>query len=37
MTIKGQGQMINGIWYLVVSDDERTKVQNQLKQHLEIK
>lgn len=37
MTLKGQGQTINGVWYLVVSEEERTKVQNLLKQHLEIK
>ena len=35
-TLEGKGQIINGIWYLIVSDKERTNVQNQLKQHLEI-
>lgn len=36
LSLTGQGQTINGVWYLVVSDAERTKVQKQLKQHLEI-
>ena len=34
--IDGQGQMINNIYYYVVSDAERTKLQNMLKEHLEI-
>lgn len=37
LSIKGQGQTINGVWYLIVSDDERKNTQNLLKQHLEIK
>ncbi len=36
LTLEGQGQKINGAWYLIVSEEERTNAQNQLKQHLEI-
>ena len=35
--IEGTGSMIDKIWYYIVSDDERTKVQNRLKEHLELK
>lgn len=35
-TLEGNGQTIGGVWYLIVSDKERIKAQNQLKQHLEI-
>lgn len=35
-TITGTGQTIDGIWYLIVDDEEKTKVQNELKEHLEV-
>lgn len=34
--IKGNGQMINGIYYLIVPDEERTRIQTMLKEQLEI-
>jgi anionic cell wall polymer biosynthesis LytR-Cps2A-Psr (LCP) family protein len=34
--IDGQGQMINNIWYYIVSQDEREKIQGILKEHLNI-
>ncbi|UYG93843.1 LytR family transcriptional regulator [Cytobacillus firmus] len=37
MTISGNGQTINKIWYLIVSSDEQQRVQNELKSHLELK
>ncbi len=37
MSIQGKNETINGVWYFIVPDEERTKVQNQLKQHLEMK
>lgn len=37
MTISGNGQTINKIWYLIVSSDEQQRVQNELKAHLELK
>ncbi|MCC3648529.1 LytR family transcriptional regulator [Cytobacillus oceanisediminis] len=37
MTISGNGQTINNIWYLIVSSDEQQRVQNELKSHLELK
>jgi len=36
MTITGTGQTINKIWYLIVSDAEKTKIQNELKEHLAV-
>lgn len=36
MTIKGNGQTINKVWYLVVPDEEKTGVQEELKAHLEL-
>lgn len=36
MTLEGQGQTINGVWYLIIPEEERLKVQKELKQHLEI-
>lgn len=36
MTIKGNGQTINKVWYLVVPDEEKTRVQEELKAHLEL-
>ena len=36
MTLEGQGQTINGVWYLIIPEEERINVHNQLKQHLEI-
>lgn len=35
-TLKGHGQMINGVWYLIVSNEERNSIQHKLKQHLEL-
>ncbi|MEK5066205.1 polyisoprenyl-teichoic acid--peptidoglycan teichoic acid transferase TagU [Cytobacillus sp. FSL R5-0596] len=37
MTLSGNGQTINKIWYLIVSGDEQQRVQNELKSHLELK
>ncbi|SDN10475.1 transcriptional attenuator, LytR family [Fictibacillus solisalsi] len=34
--IKGNGQMINGIYYLIIPDEERTRIQTMLKEQLEI-
>ncbi|MBN8201429.1 LytR family transcriptional regulator [Bacillus sp. NTK034] len=36
MTIEGSGQKINSIWYLLVSDEEKLRVQTELKEHLAI-
>ncbi|MCP1160555.1 LytR family transcriptional regulator [Bacillus infantis] len=36
MTIEGQGQRIDSIWYLIVSDEEQARVQEELKAHLNI-
>ncbi|CAI9385751.1 MULTISPECIES: LytR family transcriptional regulator [Bacillaceae] len=35
-SIEGSGQTINKIWYLIVSDEERTNIQNKLKEHLDL-
>ncbi|MBS4195643.1 polyisoprenyl-teichoic acid--peptidoglycan teichoic acid transferase TagU [Lederbergia citri] len=35
--IEGSGATIDGLWYYVVPDEERVKVQNKLKEHLELK
>ncbi|MCQ6558850.1 LCP family glycopolymer transferase [Paenibacillus mendelii] len=32
--IEGSGKMINGIWYYIVSDAERTRIHNMIKDHL---
>ncbi|MCM3090631.1 MULTISPECIES: polyisoprenyl-teichoic acid--peptidoglycan teichoic acid transferase TagU [unclassified Cytobacillus] len=37
MSLSGNGQTINKIWYLIVSSDEHQRVQNELKSHLELK
>ncbi|MEK5427590.1 polyisoprenyl-teichoic acid--peptidoglycan teichoic acid transferase TagU [Cytobacillus sp. FSL R7-0680] len=36
LTISGNGQRINDIWYLIVSNEEQLKVQEELKSHLDI-
>lgn len=36
MEISGQGQMINGIYYYIVSEAEKQRIRNELKEHLEI-
>lgn len=36
LEIIGSGEMINNIYYYLVSDEERLRISNQLKQHLEI-
>ncbi|RBW68910.1 LytR family transcriptional regulator [Bacillus taeanensis] len=36
LEVSGQGQMINGIYYYIVSDEERTRISTELKQHLNI-
>ncbi|MGD6894449.1 LytR family transcriptional regulator [Bacillus infantis] len=36
MTIEGSGKKIDGIWYLLVSDEEKSKIQNILKDQLGI-
>ncbi|MBJ9991484.1 LCP family glycopolymer transferase [Paenibacillus sp. S28] len=33
--IKGQGKKINGIWYYMVSDEERQRIHNVIKEHLQ--
>ncbi|MGM8215057.1 LCP family glycopolymer transferase [Bacillaceae bacterium W0354] len=33
--IKGQGQMINNIWYYIVPDEEQNRIQTLLKTHME--
>ena len=35
--IEGSGAKIGGIWYYIVSEEERAKVQDRLKEHLSIK
>jgi len=35
MTIKGNGKKINGIYYLIVPDDEKQRIQTELKTQLE--
>ncbi|USK43964.1 polyisoprenyl-teichoic acid--peptidoglycan teichoic acid transferase TagU [Cytobacillus oceanisediminis] len=37
ISISGNGQTINKIWYLIVSSDEQQRTQNELKSHLELK
>jgi polyisoprenyl-teichoic acid--peptidoglycan teichoic acid transferase len=37
LQITGQGQKINSVYYQVVSDEEKQRVQNELKSHLELK
>jgi polyisoprenyl-teichoic acid--peptidoglycan teichoic acid transferase len=37
LQITGQGQKINSVYYQVVSDEEKQRVQNKLKSHLELK
>jgi len=37
MTINGTGQTIDKVWYLIVDDTEKQKIQNELKAHLESK
>ncbi|MEM5011299.1 LytR family transcriptional regulator [Niallia taxi] len=36
MTITGTGQTIDDVWYLIVNDEEKTKIQKVLKDHLSI-
>ncbi|MEF7562307.1 LytR family transcriptional regulator [Bacillus infantis] len=36
MTIEGQGKKIDSIWYLIVSDEEQARVQEELRAHLNI-
>ncbi|MCA1026845.1 LytR family transcriptional regulator [Cytobacillus kochii] len=36
LTISGNGQRINDVWYLIVSNEEQLKVQEELKSHLDI-
>ncbi|MBY0158833.1 LytR family transcriptional regulator [Cytobacillus oceanisediminis] len=37
MTMSGNGQTLNKIWYLIISSDEQQRVQNELKAHLNLK
>ncbi len=37
LTLEGSGEYIGDIWYLVVPEEERLKVQTELKEHLELK
>lgn len=34
---EGQGQMMDGIWYYILSDGELSNIQTELKEHLEMK
>nr|WP_281168091.1 LytR family transcriptional regulator [Siminovitchia fordii] len=34
LQIEGSGAKIDGIWYYIVPEEERTKIQNRLKEHL---
>lgn len=36
LTISGNGQRINDVWYLIVSNEDQLKVQEELKSHLDI-
>ncbi|RBP91540.1 LytR family transcriptional attenuator [Cytobacillus firmus] len=36
MSLKGSGQTINKVWYLIVAQEEQQRVQNELKAHLEL-
>lgn len=36
LAIEGKGTMMDGIYYLIVSDEEKAKVQNELRTHLEL-
>ncbi|OIJ21736.1 LytR family transcriptional regulator [Anaerobacillus alkalidiazotrophicus] len=36
VTISGSGAMMGGVWYYIVSEEERLRVSNLLKEHLEI-
>ncbi|MFB4167811.1 LCP family protein [Virgibacillus sp. JSM 102003] len=37
MEISGNGQMIDGIWYYVVPDEEMNRVQTEIKEHMKAK
>jgi len=36
LTINGTGQTIDGVWYLIVDDTEKTTIQTELKDHLKV-
>ncbi|WML46123.1 LytR family transcriptional regulator [Neobacillus sp. PS3-40] len=36
LAIEGKGTMMDGIYYLIISDEEKAKVQNELRTHLEL-
>ncbi|NJP37441.1 LCP family protein [Alkalicoccus luteus] len=36
MEIEGDGERIDGIWYLIVSDEERERISSELRAHLEL-
>ncbi|MCE4049444.1 MULTISPECIES: LytR family transcriptional regulator [Bacillaceae] len=36
LTINGTGQTIDGVWYLIVDDAEKTNIQTELKDHLKV-
>jgi polyisoprenyl-teichoic acid--peptidoglycan teichoic acid transferase len=36
LTLEGEGQKIENIWYLIVSEEERSRVSNILREHLEL-
>ncbi len=36
LQISGSGEYIGSIWYLIVPEEEKTRVQNELKEHLEL-
>ena len=33
---RGEGQMINGVWYYIMNDEELNEVSTQLREHLEL-
>jgi LCP family protein required for cell wall assembly len=35
-TVKGEGQTIDGIWYYIVTDEEKQNIQDRLKKHLDL-
>lgn len=37
LSIDGSGKKINNIYYLIVSEEEKQRIQNELRQHLELK
>ncbi|MGD6855666.1 LytR family transcriptional regulator [Bacillus infantis] len=36
ISIEGSGERINNIWYLIVSDEEKSRIQSEMKNHLSL-